>query len=148
MNERKTEEGLSTAAMAEASERRAPEGGGERAPTASEEPEVAPEAAAVGPAVEGEKAGTGATPLFSADDAQGFRSRWDSVQAGFVDNPRQAVEQADGLVAETMKRLAEVFAEERANLERQWDSGDDISTEDLRVALQRYRSFFDRLLSI
>ena len=70
------------------------------------------------------------------------------VQAGFVDEPRKAVEQADGLVASTMKRLAESFARERANLEQQWDRGDNISTEDLRIALQRYRSFFHRLLAI
>jgi hypothetical protein len=65
-----------------------------------------------------------------------------------VDEPRKAVEQADGLVASAMKRLAEVFAEERSHLEQQWDRGDNVSTEDLRVALQRYRSFFDRLLSV
>jgi hypothetical protein len=65
-----------------------------------------------------------------------------------VDEPRRAVEQADSLVASAMKRLAEVFAEERFNLEHQWDRGDNVSTEDLRIALQRYRSFFQRLLSI
>lgn len=86
--------------------------------------------------------------LLPTDNAQDLRSRWDSIQTGFVDEPRQAVEQADGLVAEAMKRLAEVFADERGKLEGQWDRGDNISTEDLRVALQRYRSFFDRLLSV
>jgi hypothetical protein len=70
------------------------------------------------------------------------------VQSGFVDEPRHAVEQADGLVAETIKRLAEVFAEERSQLETQWSRGEDVSTEDLRLALRRYRSFFDRLLSV
>ena len=70
------------------------------------------------------------------------------VQTAFVDEPRRAVEQADGLVAAAMKRLAEVFAEERSGLEKQWDRGDNVSTEDLRVALQRYRSFFHRLLAI
>jgi hypothetical protein len=88
------------------------------------------------------------TPLFAGDDAHRFRSRWDSIQTGFVDEPRQAVEQADGLVAETIKHLAQTFADERSKLESQWGRGDDISTEDLRVALQRYRSFFDRLLSV
>jgi hypothetical protein len=88
------------------------------------------------------------TPLFAPDDASGFRSRWSEIQAGFVDDPRHTVEQADGLVAEVMKQLAEVFADERARLEKQWDRGDDVSTEDLRVALQRYRSFFERLLSM
>ena len=90
----------------------------------------------------------GATPLFPTDEAGGFRSRWQEVQTGFVDEPRNAVERADGLVADMMKRLAQVFADERAKLEEQWSRGDDISTEDLRVALQRYRSFFDRLLSV
>jgi len=86
-------------------------------------------------------------PLFAGDDAERFRSRWQEVQAGFVDEPQQAVKDADSLVAELMQRLAETFSQERTNLESQWDSGDDASTEDLRVALQRYRSFFDRLLS-
>jgi hypothetical protein len=89
-----------------------------------------------------------AAPLFPANDAETFRSRWTDVQTGFVDEPRHAVEQADGLVAEMMKQLAEVFADERSNLEEQWSRGDDISTEDLRQALRRYRSFFDRLLSV
>jgi len=88
------------------------------------------------------------TPLFPSDEAQGFRSRWDTVQAGFVDEPRRAVEQADSLIAEVMKSLAASFADERQKLESQWDRGDDVSTEDLRIGLQRYRSFFDRLLSI
>ena len=65
-----------------------------------------------------------------------------------MDEPRSAVEQADGLVAEMMKRLAQVFADERGKLEEQWSRGDDISTEDLRQALRRYRSFMDRLLSV
>jgi glutathione S-transferase len=89
-----------------------------------------------------------AHPLFPEDVANDFRSRWDRVQTGFVDEPRQAVQQADELVAQAIKRLAESFAEERNRLERQWDRGDEVSTEDLRVALQTYRSFFQRLLSI
>jgi hypothetical protein len=89
-----------------------------------------------------------ATPLFPNNELQELRNRWTGVQTAFVDEPRRAVEQADGLVAAAMKRLAEVFAEERSKLEKQWDRGDNVSTEDLRVALQRYRSFFQRLLSI
>jgi hypothetical protein len=88
------------------------------------------------------------TPLFPGNELDGLRTRWKDIQTGFVDEPRKAVEQADGLVASAMKRLAEVFAEERAGLEKQWDRGDNVSTEDLRVALQRYRTFFDRLLSV
>ncbi len=94
-------------------------------------------------------AGTGdSTPLFPSNELDSLRTRWKEVQTAFVDEPRRAVEQADGLVASAMKRLAEVFAEERSKLEKQWDRGDSVSTEDLRVALQRYRSFFDRLLSV
>jgi len=88
------------------------------------------------------------TPLLSGNETPAFRSRWDAIQTGFVDEPRQAVEQADSLVAEVMQRLAETFADERAKLEEQWTRGENVSTEDLRVALQRYRSFFDRLLSM
>jgi hypothetical protein len=87
-------------------------------------------------------------PLFTAKRADDFRSRWDEIQTGFVDEPRRAVEQADTLVAEVIKRLAETFAEERSNLEEQWGRSSDVNTEDLRIALQRYRSFFDRLLSL
>lgn len=87
-------------------------------------------------------------PLFPDAEAGELRQRWDSVQASFVDEPRKAVEQADELVASAMKRLAESFASERSNLEAQWDRGDSVSTEDLRIALQKYRSFFGRLLAM
>jgi hypothetical protein len=85
--------------------------------------------------------------LFAGEDAERYRSRWQEIQAGFVDEPQRAVEDADGLVADLMQRLAGSFADERSKLESQWAEGGDASTEDLRVALQRYRSFFDRLLS-
>lgn len=88
------------------------------------------------------------TALFSQDETKNLRSQWDAIQVGFVDEPRQAVERADALVAGAMKRLAEMFAAERERLEKQWDRGDSVSTEELRVALRRYRSFFGRLLSI
>jgi len=101
------------------------------------------------PAVDN-RAGSTAThaPLCAEKDTTDLRKRWSDVQAGFVDEPRRAVEQADSLVADVMKRLAEGFANERATLEHQWDRGDSVTTEDLRVALQRYRSFFDRLLTV
>jgi hypothetical protein len=86
--------------------------------------------------------------LLATEELQTLRSRWDSIQTSFVDEPRRAVEQADSLVADTMQRLAQLFADERSKLESQWSRGDNVSTEDLRVGLQRYRSFFDRLLSI
>jgi hypothetical protein len=87
-------------------------------------------------------------PLFPPDEANNLRAKWDSVQVRFVDEPRQAVEEADRLIATTMKRLAGIFSEERLKLEHQWDRGDDVSTEDLRVGLRRYRSFFSRLLKV
>jgi hypothetical protein len=87
-------------------------------------------------------------PLFTESGMGDFRSQWSKVQTGFVDEPRRTVEDADSLVAAVMQRLAEGFANERSSLEKQWDSGHNISTEDLRVALQRYRSFFDRLLKL
>ena len=90
---------------------------------------------------------TGTSPLFDRGDRTGFQDRWNTIQTGFVDEPRKSVEQADALVAEAMSRLAETFAQERHSLETQWGEGADVSTEDLRVALQRYRSFFERLLA-
>jgi hypothetical protein len=87
------------------------------------------------------------TPLLSNEALDDFRQRWDSIQTGFVDEPRRSVEEADSLVAELMQYLAKTFSDERQNLEGQWSRGDDVSTEDLRIALQRYRFFFSRLLS-
>jgi len=87
-------------------------------------------------------------PLFSESETGEFRSRWSTIQTAFVDEPRGTVEGADKLVAAVMQRLAEGFANERAGLEKQWDRGDNVSTEDLRLALQHYRSFFDRLLKL
>jgi len=87
-------------------------------------------------------------PFFSEIEMVDLRSQWSKVQTGFVDEPRRTVEDADKLVAAAMQRLAEGFANERSGLEKQWDGGDNVSTEDLRVTLQRYRSFFDRLLKL
>jgi hypothetical protein len=87
-------------------------------------------------------------PLFVSADADGYRTRWSAIQTGFVDEPRRAVEQADALVSELMTRLTETFTNERRNLEGQWEKADKVSTEDLRIAMQRYRSFFERLLTM
>jgi hypothetical protein len=89
-----------------------------------------------------------AGPLFSREEADKLRAQWDSIQVRFVDDPRKAVEEAHGLVAAAMKRLAEQFAAERSKLEGQWDRGGDVSTEELRLSLRRYRSFFARQLSV
>jgi hypothetical protein len=89
-------------------------------------------------------------PLLENETEEEFTARWTAIQAMFVDNPRSAVEQADSLVAELMKHIAQMFADERSNLEEQWvQTGDaEPNTEDLRIALQHYRSFFYRLLSL
>jgi hypothetical protein len=87
-------------------------------------------------------------PLFSESAVQNFRARWTSLQTEFVDEPRRSVEQADELVAHVMKDMAATFSDERKKLEQQWEHGDKVSTEDLRLVLRRYRSFFDRFLSI
>jgi len=87
-------------------------------------------------------------PLLAGDLVQDLRNRWDHVQTGFVDEPRAAVQQADELVAQAMKHIAESFSNERNRLEQQWDRGDDVNTEDLRQALRKYRAFFQRLLSV
>ncbi len=110
--------------------------------------EMRPQPAAAGAGQRPQGASTESTPLFPSNELEDLRIRWKEIQTGFVDEPRKAVEQADGLVASAMKRLADMFAKERSGLEQQWDRGDNVSTEDLRVALQRYRSFFDRLLSV
>jgi len=94
------------------------------------------------------KSGDAAATLFPDNEAKDFRTRWTEIQTAFVDEPRRAVEQADALVAEVIQRLANSFSQARSTLEGQWGRGDNVSTEDLRVTLQRYRAFFDRLLNV
>ncbi len=84
--------------------------------------------------------------LMGGQEMQKFSSQWTSIQAAFVDEPRKAVEQADRLVEEVIQHMSKTFANERRNLESQWSRGDQVSTEDLRVSLQRYRQFFQSLL--
>jgi hypothetical protein len=86
-------------------------------------------------------------PLVASDRAEAYATRWNEVKGMFVDEPRQAVQQADGLVGELLDELQQVFSEQRRGIEHGLDT-DDTSTEDLRTALRRYRSFFDRLLSV
>ncbi len=92
--------------------------------------------------------GNGHAPLFASGETEELRNRWRDVQGTFVDEPREAVQKANDLVERVTTRLTEVFAQERAKLEKEWGAGKDVSTEDLRQALRRYRSFFDRLLSV
>jgi hypothetical protein len=84
--------------------------------------------------------------LLPADQNERFTSRWSDIQSSFVDRPQEAVKEADELVSDLMDRVTGGLSSERERLESQWAAGDDVSTEDLRVALTRYRAFFDRLL--
>jgi hypothetical protein len=134
-------ENLSTADMVAASQP-------DRKPT-PEAPKPASDSSSERPPVEASRKTEADRPgaLLPSEEGGELRKRWQTIQTGFVDEPRRAVQDADSLVAQTMKRVAEVFAEERATLERQWTRGENVSTEDLRVAMKRYRSFFDRLLA-
>jgi hypothetical protein len=85
--------------------------------------------------------------LIDEGQVGGYRQRWTSIQTKFIDEPRETVSDADELVAEVIQGLARRFAEERQTLEQQWQSGSEVSTEDLRQAMQHYRSFFERLLA-
>jgi len=86
--------------------------------------------------------------LLFAADTSGLRSRWDDIQAAFVDDPADCVRKADDLVAEVVDQLTEAFSDARSRMEAQWARGEQASTEDLRQALQRYREFFQRLLAV
>jgi len=130
--------GLTTADMAH------PSSGGSQRPDRTRE---AGTREPLGPADSPGEAVTDTPPLLPPDQIQAARGTWATVQAGFVDEPRRSVKEADQLVAQLMQQLAEGFAREREQLESRWDQGDDVSTEDLRVVLQRYRSFFNRLLA-
>lgn len=91
---------------------------------------------------------TNGESLFGGTDLAGLKARWDDVQAAFVDDPRQCVQKADHLVSDVVERLTTGFAQARTQLEEQWSRGQEASTEELRVALKRYREFFQRLLSV
>ena len=95
-----------------------------------------------------ESADSGDQMLFADGELSGLRSRWTEVQSAFVDDPRDCVQKADGLVADVVEKLTAGFAQARSQLEEQWDRGEKVSTEDLRIALKRYREFFERLLAV
>ena len=105
-------------------------------------PDVTPQSNAVASGPSGEGA------LLAEPDLADLRTQWNDVQAGFVDDPRQCVQRADGLVSSAVEQLTANFAQTRSRLEEQWSRGEDASTEDLRIALKRYRDFFDRLLAV
>jgi hypothetical protein len=118
----------------------------ERLTAADESSEVGPESSQI----ENEPSSEPSTErsLLADDDSSGLRARWDDVQAAFVDNPKECVQKADTLVAEAVEKLTTGFSDARSRLEEQWARGETASTEDLRIALKRYRDFFQRLLSV
>jgi hypothetical protein len=132
---REDERHLSTADLAGAGDRQQPLAPGQEMPRSQQGAMM-------------QRQGEPLAALFLAPVAEDFRRRWDAVQIGFVDDPRQAVRSADELVAQVMKSLAETFAQQRAEIEAGVDPSEQANTENLRVALQRYRSFFERLLSL
>jgi len=93
-------------------------------------------------------ADSGDQVLFNDGELTDMRSRWTEVQSAFVDDPRDCVQKADGLVADVVDKLTSGFSGARAHLEEQWSRGEEASTEDLRIALKRYREFFERLLAV
>jgi hypothetical protein len=92
--------------------------------------------------------GRGEGELFPANERNELEQKWNEIQARFVDEPRGSVEEANALVSDLMDRLVSSFSEQRERLEGQWERGDDVTTEDLRMVLMRYRSFFGRLLKV
>jgi hypothetical protein len=86
--------------------------------------------------------------LFDEHEAGDLRTRWQNIQGSFVDDPQRSVEEADELVANAIQRMAEIFAAEKSRLQGMWHSGSEVSTEDMRQALRRYRTFFDRILAV
>ena len=91
---------------------------------------------------------TGPLPWLKGEENDELRTRWNSIQIEFVNEPRKSVEQADALVAETLERIEQAFSNQRTTLNAGWINHADIATEDLRIALQSYRSFFNRLLAL
>jgi hypothetical protein len=87
-------------------------------------------------------------PLFEHDATENFQKRWLEIQSKFVDDPSDSVKQADQLVSDVIQDITRNFADRRGTLEKQWNGGEEASTEDLRIALKQYRSFFDRLLTL
>jgi Ni/Co efflux regulator RcnB len=147
-DERYRDRELSTAELADAADRAAQDRVDRRHPDL--EDEVTDREVAVARGRDGsiDRADYAGTSLLADDIVQDLRTRWIDIQTAFVDEPRRAVEDADSLVAEAIKRLAESFANARKRLEQDWSRGADVSTEELRQALQRYRAFFGRLLEV
>jgi hypothetical protein len=142
MNDESTQRALSTADLAAAAR---PEQAHARAAASEHDAAAATPVKTVG---NGHPGGEALAPLFVSEMAQDFRTRWEAVQTSFVDDPAAAVRHGDELVAQVMKSLAETFSNERAKLEEQLGQSNVVSTEDLRIAFRRYRSFFERLLAL
>jgi hypothetical protein len=109
-------------------------------------PYVAPQSETITPAAPAVAEGGSLVGLLNRDQSEHFRTLWNGIQGKFIDEPRVAVQQADALVSEVVEQITQMFASEHSTLEAQWNQGNDVSTEDLRQALRRYRSFFNRLV--
>ena len=117
-------------------------------PTAAEPATEVPQPESAEPTPAPTVDASGTESLIGGIDLSGLRSRWDDVQAAFVDDPRECVQKADHLVSDVVEQLTTGFAQARSRLEEQWSLGQEASTEELRLALKRYREFFQRLLSV
>jgi alkylhydroperoxidase family enzyme len=135
-----TTDQIAAAGTADSTDRSSP---GQRPLGNGQQPASATQAAGSGPGVSDQAP----AQLLEDDQLQSIMARWKDIQAEFVDEPRKAVQDADALVADLMQRLARMFASERDQLESRWAGGDEVSTEELRRGLRRYRSFFERLLA-
>ena len=124
----------------------APDAARDAAPDAARE--ASPDARGAAREQAPDRGASQAAQLLEPQDHEAMTRRWRDIQADFVDHPREAMQDADTLVAGLMQHLAQMFSQERSQLEAQWSRGDEVSTEDLRVSLQRYRAFFERLLSV
>ncbi|MFF9572018.1 hypothetical protein [Streptomyces sp. NPDC014685] len=118
-----------------------------RLPGGEEETQHAPASTTEPEAATADEGDDGNEPLLG-EEQEAFRGRWQRIQGNFVDDPREAVSAADTLVAEVIQALARTFSDHKQGLEGQWQRGEEVPTEELRVALQRYRSFFNRLLNM
>ncbi|MFG2710970.1 hypothetical protein ACGFX2_10395 [Streptomyces goshikiensis] len=139
--------GAPAAATREDEERQVPVYPGEATAGTREEDDGAPGRAAAERGTEDAPAAAEDEPLLGVEDAEGYRKAWSEIQGRFVDDPQEAVRSADALVAEVMQSLARTFSARKQGLEGQWGQGGQVATEELRLALQQYRSFFNRLLN-
>lgn len=111
-------------------------------------PTTAPESVVSVPTTAPKAVESGPLTWLKGDEVDDLKSRWKVIQIEFVDEPRKSVEQADALVVEALDRIELVFKNQRTILNERWLNHEDVQTEDLRIALQSYRSFLNRILAL